>query len=272
MDNSSQNLRAMMKEIAEETYNTLGTQYNVPNVPVHVHTGIDTNKISYKAIVQGTKYTTGISENATQTTTIGGVTNPTRILFQGFAANNNVAPATKIAIINGEINFGTCFEFSDLTPPLTISTSGAGEPYIQSCNYMYVDSADLTKNRVGSTEGAVDYTLTATGAFGGGETAATLTSNWGGNTTTKEFIFSNNDVRLGVLTHNSASVTWTTALSSAASSSILATSAFFIFAQDDTGAVVALARVTNYNNQIGVLTVSFIVGLNWVIQGAFTIT
>ncbi len=260
------------RKIATDTYNDLGTKYNVAQVPAHSHNGIDSNRLAYKDIIQGNKYTTVISEDTTETATIGGIYNPTRILFQGFAANNAVinyeldgplsggetsanllvtwtgntggrsvtfsngdvryvtftngsvaitwvdplsGPATVDlivganlrAIINGEINFGTCFEFTDLTPPITVLTSGAGQPFLQSTNSMYVDSNDLTKNRVAASAGA------------------------GSDAT-----------------------------------------AFFIISRDETGTVFASARATSYNNQTGILTIDFVVGNNVRIQGAFTIT
>jgi hypothetical protein len=156
-------VRKEAEQVATQVYNKLGTKYNVAQVPTHTHNGIDSVQIPYKNIIQGQKYTSGliVYDDAfaplTATFTIGGIFNPTRIVFAGFAANNaDGTPATKRAIINGEINFGTCLEFSDMTPPIVVSTSGAGKPFLQFCNSMYIDSSDLTKNRVIATEGAGD--------------------------------------------------------------------------------------------------------------------
>lgn len=199
-------------DIATQVYNKLGTKYNVAEVPTHTHNGVDSVQIPYKNIIQGDKYTTllvsEVSDIPTSTFTIGGISNPTRIVFQGFAANNaDGTPATKRAILNGEINFGSCFEFTDLTPPIVVATSGAGKPFIQSCNSMYVDSTTLANNRVSATSGA-------------GTSA----------------------------------------------------SAFFIYSTDNTGTVFASAQATNYNNQLGILTINIVLGTNVKIQGAFTIT
>lgn len=194
------------RQVATEVFNKLGTQYGVGKVPIAVHDGTDTTQINQKNIIPGNKYGTLLQifddgGPLTTTITLGGIANPTRIFFQGFAANNaDGSPATKRAIINGEINFGTCFLFSDLTPPIAVSTVGSGIPFIQSSNSMYVDSTDLTKNRV-----------------------------------------------------------FTNPLS-------------FIYALDDTGTVIAQCTAITYNNQLGLLTITCTVGLNWKIQGAFTIT
>lgn len=196
------------RKVATDVYNELGTKFNVAEVPAHTHTGVDTNRVNQKDVIPGSKYTTSLSEDTTETVTLGGVFNPSRISFNGFVANNaDGSPATKRAIIQGAIEFGPSFEFSDLVPPITVSTSGSGKSYVQYCNGMFVDSTTLANNRVFSTEGA-------------------------GNSAT----------------------------------------AFFIYAIDNTGGVIASAQLTKYNNQTGILTIDFVVGTNYKIQGAFTIT
>jgi len=198
------------RQVATEVYNKLGTKFGVAEIPTHTHNGVDSNQIPYKNLVQGNKYGSTLIEDVSETVTIGGIFNPTRIIFQGFAANNaDGTPATKRAIINGEINFGQCFEFTDMTPPYTVSTSGAGKPFYQSSNSMYIDSTTLANNRVSSSSGA----------------------------------------GLGI-----------------------SDTAFFIYSTDNTGAVVASAQAISYNNQLGLLTITFVVGTNWKIQGALIIT
>lgn len=196
------------RQEATKVYNELGTKYNVAQVPTHSHNGVDSTPIPYKNIVQGDKYTAVIIEDATETASIGGVFNPTRISFNGFAADNaDGSPATKRAIINGAIEFGTCYEYSDLTPPIIVTTSGPGKPFLQYCNSMYIDSSDLTKNRVFATAGA------------------------GSNST-----------------------------------------AYFAYANDDAGTTFVRAQVTSFNNQLGILTISFTMGTNVKLAGTFTIS
>jgi len=268
----------LAKKVAIKVYEKLGTRYNVPSVPTHTHTGQDTNRINYKDIVQGTKYVTGLSiTNAdavtdNETITIGGVFNPTRIIFQGFVANNAITAytltgaliagdtaadltdvwdrpsgvypvtfsngelryvtflggntaitwsgglgsgatasitvgANKRAILNGEINFGTSLEFVDLTPPISVNTSGPGKPYTQSCNSMFIDADNLNATRVSATEGAGD-----------------------------------------------------------------SASAFFIYSTNSNGTVIASATITSYNNQTGILSIDVSLAAFYRIQGAFVIT
>lgn len=197
-----------IRQIAQEVYDKEGTKYGVAQVPNHTHTGIDTNRINYKDIIQGNKYISLLTQDTSEEVVIGGVFNPSRIVFQGFAANNaDGSPATKRTLINGEINFGNCLGFTDLTPPYTVSTSGPGKPFTQSCNSIYVDSSDLTKTRVFVSQGV--------------------------------------DVAIGPL---------------------------FIYADDDLGTPFAYGQLTSYNNQLGLLTIDFLVGTNVKIQGALTIT
>lgn len=41
-----------MEEIATQVYKRLGSQYEVPKVPVHAHTGIDTDKVKFRDLYQ----------------------------------------------------------------------------------------------------------------------------------------------------------------------------------------------------------------------------
>lgn len=151
-------VRSDAEKAAQDTYNTLGTRYGVATVPAHTHTNLDANRVNYKDVVQGTKLITGISAydaSGSETVILGGIYNPTRISFAGFAANNaDGTPATKRAVINGEINFGECYEATNLSSPINLNTVGAPKPFMQSSNYMFTDTASLSNTRVGATEGA----------------------------------------------------------------------------------------------------------------------
>ena len=260
------------RQQATQVFNELGTKYGVAQVPTHTHNGVDSLQLNTQTFIQGNKYVSGLIEDTTETVEIGGISNPTRIVFQGFVANNATTAytltgtvamgatsatldsnwtlpsdirlvtfsngdtrmvtftnastsiswtgglssgatasitvgASKRAIINGEINFGTSFEFSDLTPPYVVKTSGAGQPFTQSSNSMYVDSNTLANNSVSASAGA------------------------------------------------GASAT-----------------AFFIIAQNESGTIIASAQATSYNNQLGILTIDFVVATGWKLQGALTIT
>lgn len=67
---------------------------------------------------------------------------------------------------------------------------------------------------------AIPYALTLTAIVASGATSATLSSTWGLTTGTYQMIFSSGDNRLVTLTSGSAAVTWSYALSAAATTAI----------------------------------------------------
>ncbi len=141
-------------DIATQVYNELGTKYNVAQVPTHSHNGIDSVAITESVVTTGNKNLSGLIFDTSETITVTGLNlnNMKRIVLHGFAANNKSAPATKRAIINGEIQFGRCYSLGGSgTGTITVDTNAPGTPFIQISNAMYVDSTDLTKNRVSTT-------------------------------------------------------------------------------------------------------------------------
>ena len=150
------------RQEATNVYNELGTKYNVAQVPTHSHNGIDSNPISESDVIPANKHFSGLVFDTSETITIIGLntSNIRRISFLGFVANNKSAPATKRAITNGEVQFGRCYEFSgNGTGTVAVTTNKVGTSFVQMSNYMYVDSTDLTKNRVGIGGGSLVYVL-----------------------------------------------------------------------------------------------------------------
>lgn len=153
-----QKLQKMMEEIAEkkatEVYNKLGTKYNVASVPAHVHNSVDTQGFNIKNLAPGNKYTSTLIVDSSDTYFIGGIFNPANITFMGYAANTGGSPtgaASEKALINGQINFGTCFLVTDIEPPIVVQTSGAGQPFTQMSNFMYFDEAAVANTTVGQS-------------------------------------------------------------------------------------------------------------------------
>lgn len=139
------------RQQATNVYKELGTRYNVASVPTHLHNGIDSVPISESDVIPGNKTLSGLLFDTSETITLVGLNtaNIRRIVYLAFAANNKTLPATKRAIINGEVQFGRCYSFSgNGTGTIAVETSRVGTPFVQICNAMYVDSTDLTKNRV----------------------------------------------------------------------------------------------------------------------------
>lgn len=130
-------------------------QFNLSKIPSHTHDGKDTNKILQKNVIPNQKVMTFMIEDTSETFTISNIPNITRISFLGFAANNKSAPATKRAIINGIAEFGNCFGFSGSGTNISFASNVSLTPEpIQAYNYMYTDTSNLTKTRVGAGNGS----------------------------------------------------------------------------------------------------------------------
>lgn len=124
-------------------------QYEVSKIPAHTHNGVDTVRIDAVNINQNVKYNTFIVSDTSETFVITNVfPNIGKVIFQGFAANNKSAPATKRAIVNGEAQFGNCFQFSGSGSNIALNGITIPIPIICSTNSFYVDTTDLTKTRV----------------------------------------------------------------------------------------------------------------------------
>lgn len=327
-------VRNEARQVATEVYNSLGTKYNVAQVPTHSHNGVDSNPIPYKNIVQGNKYTTFLIEEVSETITIGGIANPTKIIFMGFAANNKITSAT----LNGTLpvgNFTVSGAFLGGENSATLSASWLGTTGIFQVTFSNGDvrNVNFTNGSTsitwsGNLTGAATATIHVDGAAGSG----VLSSNWTGESGSRPVTFSNGDVRNMTFTNGSTGVTFSGAILSSSATATLtigaskraiingeinfgqcfifsdlvppltvttigsgipfiqssnsmyidgnnlantrvnASSQDFIYAADESGTIVARGTATDYDNQLGLLTITFVVGTNWKIQGAFTIT
>lgn len=127
-------------------------QYGISLIPNHIHNGTDTNRINQKDIIANVGYGTFLVIDASETFVIKNIPNLRRLTFKGFAANNAIAAATKRVTSNGEANFGKFFSFAGTGSPIVVTIANVVPlPFIQHCCSMYVDSTDLTKNRVNAS-------------------------------------------------------------------------------------------------------------------------
>lgn len=136
--------------------NATKNQYGVSKIASHIHDGIGSQRIFQKDIIPNTKSSaflfTTLTSGGTEIDSINNVPNLTSISFMGFAANNATGgSATKRAIINGHAEIGTC----SLTNGTNNYIPTSGISILQMSNSMYIDSTDLTKNRVAATNGNV---------------------------------------------------------------------------------------------------------------------
>lgn len=132
------------------SFNASG-RFQLNIVPQHTHNGTDSPFISEDNVILTKKLYTQIEQTESQVITLRNVQNLSRISFHGFAADNaGGGAATKKASISGEAIFGQCLAFQGDGTNIQIQTAPPGDKYIQSCNYTYIDEADLTNVTVGS--------------------------------------------------------------------------------------------------------------------------
>ena len=161
MDNDLQNqIQQGIKDYMDSS------QYGVTKIPSHLHNGVDTSRISQKDIISSDIHFAFYIEDVSEDFTINNVPKYiTELNFSGFAANNKVGAATKRAIINGKVFFGKAYTYTGSGTAISMSsTPNVSYSFIQSGNSMYVDSTDLTKNRVGASQGLYDP-VAHTGGF-----------------------------------------------------------------------------------------------------------
>jgi hypothetical protein len=250
-----------IRQIFQSELKNYSTQnmYSSSRIPVHIHNGIDSVKISESDLIRSNKFITSLVTTlvtgGTEIDTLTSIPNINRVTFMGFAADNASGSATKRVIINGQAEIGQCY-FTDSTHTIPDTQN-----IIQMSNFMYVNSTDLTKNRVGSTGevfcAATDEysSVTTTANLIVGATSAVLSSVWGGTSGIRPTIFSNGDVRNVTFTNGSTSISWVIGISSSATTIITA---------------LLLVTILSYNGQNIILTTTIISG--WKLQGNIILT
>lgn len=159
-------VRKEAEDVANKVYDDKATKWGVAEVPTHVHNGVDSNQISESDLIKSNRNITGFAVDsnggatASTTTLITGINtaNIGRVVFSGFAANNSDGtPATKRLLTQGEAQFGRCYEMSGATGTVLVLTPTMGQNIVQISNAMFVDSTDLTKNKVFATPATIAY-------------------------------------------------------------------------------------------------------------------
>lgn len=177
-----------IRKIAQQVYteNQTQGQFTPTKPPLHVHDGSDSQAIPQGNIIVGDKYIVhGVLSAGLQTFNV--IANPTSFSFLGFAANNAGGDGTKKAIVNGNVQFGTCYQETGSVgaPPLPNELV----PYTQGSNSMYIDVNSAANTRVNSSGVHFIYVVDNTGtevataeviAFDGSSFTidATLASGW----------------------------------------------------------------------------------------------
>lgn len=141
-------------------------QFGFSKIQKHEHNGTDTIRVKEKDLLLNAKYNSFLICDTSETFTIINLPNISRVFFNGFAANNaDGSPATKRAIINGHAEFGSCYGFFGTGSSISFDDSKIGVQLIQGSNSLYIDTSDLTKQRVGSTNQYFCYVPDDTGTI-----------------------------------------------------------------------------------------------------------
>lgn len=163
-------LRRIANEEAVKVYQDKGTRWGVAEVPIHVHNGVDSPQLSEDNIILTTKLQTQLivtntgGSPSTDSVTIKNVSSVSRISFHGYAANNaGGGAATLKAMITGEIIFGKCFNLTGSSPIILVNATPPASPYKYSCDFIFIDTTDLTKAKVG-TAPYLAYNIDGAGA------------------------------------------------------------------------------------------------------------
>lgn len=153
------------------------SRFQLNSIPYHVHNGIDSPKINEDNVVLTKKLLGFLILDSSETFTLAGVENVSRISFHGFAANNaDGSPATLRALITGEVVFGKCYQPIGAGETISVSTFGNSLPFMQGCNYVYLDSTDATNTRVGVAQTSVELEDVGNLAYASGTTPEVLAS------------------------------------------------------------------------------------------------
>lgn len=145
---------AQIRKIVQQEINKSNnaSRFNLSAISNHVHDGIDSLPISEDNVVLTSKLSTQLLSTRNETFTLRNVSNISRISFHYYGANNaDGTPATKRVSGSGEVIFGVCNTFTGNNTDINIiPTSQIGsKPYLQSSQFVYLDSATAANTRVG---------------------------------------------------------------------------------------------------------------------------
>ncbi len=163
MDQISPKLQRQIEEIATKTatalYNKMSKkgQYDLNKIITHTHNGVDSVRIAQKDVELNTNYIASVLATTTDVTTFTRFPpNMERMIFSGYAVNGGV---TKVGSCNGEVNFGTTYNFIDTS----FNTVGLAKPFTQSCNSIFIDKTSLANTNVSSSGLHLFYVADETG-------------------------------------------------------------------------------------------------------------
>ena len=242
-------IKQIAESVAQSVYNQnqSGSQFAVSQIPFHTHNGTDSSRVKQGSIIPGTTSLIGLKSIASETLTLNTTQDITIISLCGFAANNVSAPATKRAIINGNAQLGSCFNYTGWPGSATsIPVVGTISSFLQTCNSMYFYA--------GAT---VVANLTTTAPMFLGDVSANLSAAFAYASGNYLTFFSNGDKRGADYVNGSANIYWTGGLTGGATTAITtvmspiynkvaASEEYLVYVVDETSAVVATIKIIDW--------------------------
>lgn len=151
-----QQIRRIVREEVNRITNK--SRFEMKSIPRHAHDGIDSLKIIEDNIILTQKLIAQLILDSSETFTLRNVYNVGRISFHGIAYQSPL-PTTKKASISGEVIFGKCAQFTGSGSSIAISAlpivssevNGNTSAFVQSSNYVYLDTGNLINSGVGSS-------------------------------------------------------------------------------------------------------------------------
>lgn len=138
-------------------------QFTVSKIPNHLHNGTDSQKISEADLIPAPTYATFLTENVSETFTITNLpATLTSVTFSGIAYDSSSSPASKKALVFGNVIFQNCFTISGSGTSFPVNNLN-GISLIQTGSSIYMDTSDLTKTRVGTSSAYFVYVINDSG-------------------------------------------------------------------------------------------------------------
>lgn len=140
---TEQQVRDIVKNEMEKNYRS-----GQPMIAPHAHTGNDNLRVNEKDLTHNIKFNAFATfSDGGDTLKINVVSNPSRVLFYGFARNPSSGSATKRIVINGRAELGKCFtaeSFIDSTTNTVTNANLTSSNVIYASNAMSIDSSGPT--------------------------------------------------------------------------------------------------------------------------------
>ena len=189
-------MEEQIRQIAQRVYdeNQAKNQNTSLKVARHIHNGIDVPRINQNDVVNGAVWVAGLTSISSETFTMEIVNGINNISLHGIAYDTSSSPAVKKSTLNGNAQFGNCFQYATSSGTSYVQTVGAkASQYSQTSSSIYINTADLTATKVFATGGTdssayLAYVLDETGTV----MATIQIIDWKNNSITIQVVLATN--------------------------------------------------------------------------------